>query len=339
MTSPTDALARQLERGLDPVYTVCGDEPFLVEDAASKVRAAARDAGYDEREVMHAERGFDWDALTATAASLSLFSSRRIIEIRLPTSKPGDAGAKALVEYCARPPDDTILLVIGGKLDGGTRKSKWVGTLKAAGAFHEYRQIPIGRLGAWIVERMRARGLQPHPDAVELLVQRVEGNLLAAAQEIDKLVLLHGTGAVSADAVRDAVADSARYDLFQCIDTAVAGDSARALHMLDGLRAEGAEPTLVLWALARELRVLASVTAAMARGETVDRALYAARVWESRRSLVRSAAERLRPARVSRLLRRAALADRVIKGMAPGTPWDELSYLTAAVAGRPRPRA
>lgn len=338
MTDPTDALARQLERGLEPVYALCGDEPFLVEDAASKVRAAARAAGYDEREVLHADRGFDWDALTSAAASLSLFSSHRIIEVRLPTSKPGDAGGRALVEYCARPPDDTILLVVGGKLDGGTRKSKWVGALKAAGAFHEYRQIPPARLGAWIVERMRARGLQPHPDAVELLAQRVEGNLLAAAQDIDKLVLLHGAAAVSADDVRDAVADSARYDLFQCVDTAVAGDSARALHMLDGLRAEGAEPTLVLWALARELRVLASVTAAMARGEPVDRALYAARVWESRRSLVRGAAERLRPARVARLLRRAALADRVIKGMAPGTPWDELSYLTAAVAGRPRQR-
>lgn len=339
MASPTDALARQLERGLEPVYLVCGDEPFLVEEASSQIRAAARATGHDDREVMHAERGFDWDTLGAVAASPSLFSSRRVLEVRLPSAKPGDAGAKALVAYCARPPADTVLLVIAGKLDGGTRNSKWVGALKSAGAFLEYRQIPLARLGAWIVERMRARGLQPHPDAVELLVQRVEGNLLAAAQEIEKLLLLHGAGAVTADDVREAVADSARYDLFQWVDAVVAGDSARALRMLDGLRAEGAEPTLVLWALARELRVLATVTAAMARGEPIDRALYAARVWESRRGLVRGAAERLRPARVARLLRRAAVTDRVIKGMAPGSAWDELSYLAVALAGRSRAQA
>ena len=322
----------------EPVHTVCGDEPFLVEEAAAAIRVAARAAGYDEREVFHAERGFDWGALAAAAASLSLFASRRLLELRLPTAKPGDAGARALAEYCARPPDDTVLLVIAGKLDGNTRKSKWVGALRAAGPFQEFRTPSARELNAWLVDRLRTRGLQPHPDAVELLAQRVEGNLLAAAQEVDKLALLHDAGPVTVDDVRDAVADSARYDLFQWVDAAVGGDSPRALRMLDGLRAEGAEPVLVLWALVRELRTLASVSAAVGRGEPVDRALYAARVWQNRQTLVRSAVGRLRPARVARLLRRAAGADRILKGAAPGAAWDELSYLTVGLAGRQRAR-
>lgn len=336
MTDPTHALARQLERGIDPIYTVCGDEPFLVEETASMVRSAARSAGYDEREVFHAERGFDWSALASAAASLSLFASKRVIELRLPSAKPGDVGARALVDYCARPAEDTILLVIAGKLDGNTRKSKWISALRDAGPFQEFRPLGLPELNRWLVARMRTRGLQPHPDAVELLVQRVEGNLLAAAQEVDKLALLHGAGPVTVDAVREAVADSARYDLFQWVDAAVAGESARALRMLDGMRAEGAEPVLVLWALVRELRTLASVTAAVARGEPVDRALYAARVWQARQSLVRSAVGRLRPSRVARLLRRASITDRVIKGAAPGAAWDELAYLTVGLAGRQR---
>lgn len=331
-----DALARRLARGLDAVYTICGDEPFLVEEAAAMVRSAARAAGYDEREVFHAERGFDWSALASAAASLSLFASKRVIELRLPTAKPGDAGSRALVDYCARPAEDTILLVIAGKLDGNTRKSKWVSALRDAGPLQECRALGLPELNRWLVARMRTRGLQPHPDAVELLVQRVEGNLLAAAQEVDKLALLHGEGPVTVAAVREAVADSARYDLFQWVDAAVAGESARALRMLDGMRAEGTEPVLVLWALVRELRTLASVTAAVARGEPVDRALYAARVWQARQSLIRSAIGRLRPSRVARLLRRASGADRVIKGAAPGVAWDELAYLTVGLAGRQR---
>ena len=327
-----------VRHGLEPVHTVCGDEPYLVEEAAAAVRHAAHEAGYDERIVHHADGKFDWHVLADASASLSLFASKRLIELRLPSAKPGDAGSRALAAYCERPAEDTVLLVILGKLDGTTRKSRWVDALRRAGPFEEFRPLAPAALNRWLVERLRARGLQPHPDAVELLVQRVEGNLLAAAQEVDKLALLHPGGAVTVEAVRDAVADSARYDLFSWVDAALAGDSPRALRMLDGMHAEGAEPVLLLWALVRDLRTLASVTGAAERGDGIDQALRSARVWSSRQSLMRSAANRLRAARVSRLLRRAAGADRVIKGAAPGNGWDELAYLTVGLAGRQRAR-
>lgn len=326
----------QLKGPLQPVYFICGDEPFLVEEAAQTVRDAARAQGFDDREVMHVERGFDWGTLADSAASLSLFGGKRLMELRMPSAKPGDAGSKALVAYCADPPPDTVLMVIAGKLETSQRNAKWVKALQSAGEYIACARIPPARLGAWIVERMRARGLQPHPEAVQLLVQRVEGNLLAAAQEVDKLVMLHGSGTISLDDARDAVADSARYDVFQWVDAVVGGQTARALRMLDGLRDEGAEPTLLLWVMVRELRLLAGIVGTVARGGSPDRALHEARVWQSRRELVRSAAQRLRPQRVARLLQRAAHADRVIKGMAAGSPWGELSYLALAFAGRPR---
>jgi DNA polymerase III subunit delta len=329
----------QIKGDLQPVYTVCGDEPFLVEEAAQQVRDAARTAGHDEREVLHVDRGFDWGTLAAAASNLSLFGSRRLLELRMPGAKPGDAGSRALVAYCSDPAPDTVLLVIIGKLDSSSRNAKWMKALGAAGPLVQCRQVAPERLGAWIVERMRRQGLKPHPDAVQLLVQRVEGNLLAAAQEIDKLALLHEGGEISLDAAKEAVADSARYDVFRWVDTVVSGDGARGLRMLRGLQEEGSEPTLLLWALARELRTLGSLTMAITRGESVDQALYAARVWQSRKELVRDAALRMRPARMARLVRRAAHADRVIKGMAPGSAWSELAYLTVAMAGRSRSAA
>ncbi len=338
-----EQLAEHLGGPLAPLYFIHGDETLLVQEAADAVRSAARAAGHAEREVYTVEPGFDWARLEEAAASLSLFAERRILELRMPGAKPGDVGARTLRAWAERPPEDTLLLIVSGKLDAGQRKSKWVQALEAAGVGVAVWPVGMRELPGWIRQRMRTRGLKPTAGAVQLLAERVEGNLLAAAQEIDKLAL-RVAGEVDEAAVAAAVADSARYDVFGLVDSALAGEAARALRMLDGLRGEGVEPVLVLWALAREIRSLAGMAEAVAGGEAPAAVLRRFRVWQSRQGPVGAALGRFRPPAWQALLARCALIDRVIKGQAPGKPWDELVQLTLALAGRrlglpPRPAA
>lgn len=329
-----DRLADSLKRQLAPIYVVAGDEPLLVAEATDAIRAAARAADYSEREVFFAERGFNWASLAEASANLSLFASRRLMELRLPTGKPGDQGARALGDYAERPPEDTVLLVIAEtRLDRSFRGAKWLGKLEKTGVLVEVWPVQTRQLPSWINQRMQQRGLQPTRDAVLLLAERVEGNLLAASQEIDKLVLLNGPGPVDADAVTRAVADSARYDLFGFVDVVLAGRTARALRMLDGLRAEGTEPPVVLWGLARELRQLASIAFELGRGTAPGAAMSRAGVWSKRQPVVKSALDRHPPAVWPRLLQRAARVDRTIKGLGPGEAWHELIQLTLNICG------
>ena len=328
-----DQLEAHLKKTLAPVYFLTGDEPLQMTEAADALRAAARARGYTDREVLSVEAGFDWDQLLAAAGSLSLFAERRILELRLPTGKPGDAGGKALRAYVERPPEDTVLIVLAGKLEPAARKSKWVQALEQAGVMLTLWPVDAQRLPAWIRQRMQGRGLKPEPEAVALLAERVEGNLMAAAQEIEKLVLLHGPGPLDAATVQAAVADSARFDVFGLVDTALAGEVARSQRMLTGLRGEGVEPVLILWALTREIRSLAAMAAEVARGTSPGQVMAKCRVWDSRKAPIGAALGRLRPARLQGLLRQAAELDRIIKGQAPGNPWDELVQLTLRLAG------
>lgn len=330
-----DKLARHLERGpLAPVWLIAGDEPLQVGEAADAVRAAARREGYASREVFFAERGFDWLSLRAAGESLSLFAEKRLIELRLPTGKPGDAGAKVLTEFAERPPEDTVLMVVSGRVD---KKNKWVGALEKAGVLVEVWPIEPAQLPRWIAERMARAGLAPDREAAQLLADRVEGNLLAAAQEIDKLALLVD-GRADAEAVREAVADSARFDIFQLADTALAGDAARALRMLEALRAEGVDAVLVSWAMAKEIRALAEMAFKVAGGQDPDR--VSASVWPKKRQPVVARALGRFPVQAwERLLLEVALIDRQVKGMRRGDPWAGLERLVAAVAGRPLSQA
>ncbi|MEJ2686319.1 MAG: DNA polymerase III subunit delta [Gammaproteobacteria bacterium] len=328
-----EQLDGQLKRGVAPVYLLYGDETLLVQEAADAVRARARAEDYGSREVMHVETGFDWNALTQASDSLSLFDERRIIELRMPGAKPGDAGAKALRAYAERPPEDTLLLVIAGKLDAAARRSQWVKALDAAGVTVPVWPVDARRLPAWIRRRMERAGLHPTPAAISLLADRVEGNLLACAQEIDKLRLLQEPGPIDADAVAAAVTDSARFDVFTLVDSALGGAAARSNRILAGLRAEGVEPVLVLWALARELRVLAAMAGEVAAGDSADRVLTRRRVWDSRKPMLKAALGRHRPWAWQTLLRQCAGIDRMVKGQAPGNPWDELVQLTMRIAG------
>lgn len=323
-----EKLQSALQKDLAPVYLLAGDEILLREEAADAVRAAARAAGCTEREVYFAEKSFDWNQLAMASASLSLFSEKRLIELRLPTGKPGTQGAAALQEYAKNPPDDAILLISSAKPE---RIPAWVKALEAAGVHVPCWPLPSERLPAWIEARLRARGLVADKQAVQLLAQRVEGNLLAAAQEIDKLALLSPPNEpVSAQTVATAVADSARFDIFKCVDAALAGQANRARRMADGLRAEGSPVTLLLWALARDLRQLVQIAGAKARGLSETQAMAA--IWNQRRPVFARASARHDVAKTRQLLLWAAKIDRVIKGE-PGDAWDDITRLLVDMAG------
>jgi DNA polymerase III subunit delta len=323
-------LGAELRRALAPVYIVSGDEPLLVSEAAEAIRAQALAAGFAERQIYYAERGFDWNQLRDASVSLSLFAERRLIELRLATPSPGEEGTAELTEHAQRAPADTLLLVTCPRLDRKTATSRWVTALERIGVLVEIRSVGVRELGGWIERRMRAAQLEPTSAAVELLAERVEGNLLAAAQEIEKLRLLHGPGALDDAAVRDAVADSSRYDAFQLVDAALAGDAARALRILDGLRAEGVEPPLLIWALSRDLRALAALAWERA---TRKRSKVAGAIWQSRRRQLEAAQGRATLREWHALVLRAGEVDAIVKGRAQGQPWAAMTGLVAAFAG------
>lgn len=330
-------LAKHLQGSLAPVYVVCGDEHLLCQEACDAIRQATRDQGFSERQVFNVETGFDWGQLIEAGASLSLFAEKRLIELRIPNGKPGDKGAGALLDYLARPAEDTVLLMSLPKLDGSTQKTKWAKAL-IDGKDVQFVQIwPVdaAQLPQWIRQRLAQAGLAADQEAVEMIAARVEGNLLAAAQEIEKLKLLAEGGQINAETVQAAVADSARYDVFGLIDACLHGHASHALHMLEGLRGEGIEPPVILWALARELRLLAGIAQQYAQGLPLEKAFAQARppVWDKRRPLVSKALQRHSAQRWNQLLMDAQRIDAQIKGQAEGNPWTGLADLCLQLAG------
>ena len=317
---------------LAPVYLLAGEE-LLVLEAADALRARARELGYAEREVLEVEQRFDWDDLARAAAGMSLFASRRLLDLRLPTGRPGVDGAKAIGEFCADPPPDVTLLITAmewsSKHDGA-----WSRKLDAAGVMVVFNAPRPNEWAAWIGARLASRGLSATPDAAALLAERVEGNLLAAAQEVDKLAVLRAGDStrIDADAMESLVADSARYDVFKLTDAALAGEGARALRILAGLRAEGDELIALMGWLVNQLQLALRLAnapdlAAQARAE---------RLWPAREQLFRKALRRAPREHWLACLARASRIDRIAKGREQGEPWREAERLIAAIA---EPRA
>lgn len=330
-----DQLESRLGGDLAPIYVVTGDEPQQHTEVSDRIRAAARAQGFTVREVLDAGSDFDWNRLTEAGASLSLFGDRRLLDLRLASGKPGRDGGAVLKAWAQDPAADTLLLVSLPQLDRQARQAAWFKALDGAGVVVSVRMPERDRLGPWIRQRMRARGLAPDAGAVELLAERVEGNLVAAAQEIDKLVLLRGGGPVDAEAVAAAVADSARFSAFDIGAAVLDGEPGRVARIIAGLRAEGAAPPLLLWALHRELHQLATVAARTAGGESPAAAMAAVGVWQSRQQRVGSALGRHGAAEWARLLARCARLDRLAKGAERGSFWEELVELALRAAGAP----
>jgi DNA polymerase-3 subunit delta len=322
-----EQLEAALSKSLASVYTIHGDEPLLALEAADAVRGAARKLGFTDREVFEPGRSFDWSEFQHALASLSLFGGKKIVELRLATGKPGTQGGEAITAYCERPSRDILLLVSLPRLDRATQGSAWFGALSRAGVLVDVYPVERSRLPAWIAERLGRQRQRAAREALDFLADRVEGNLLAAHQEVQKLALLAPEGEIGLDAVRDAVANVARYDAYAACEAMLAGDAARYVRIIDGLKSEGEAPTLVLWTLSEELYALTRIQAGVAAGRSIDELLRENRVWGPRQRPMKAAATRVAPATVQRALAHAAEIDRAIKGVGPGEPWDEFLKL------------
>lgn len=329
-----DQLGWHLQRQLAPVYLICGEEPWQLGEAVRMVRTCALGQGF-EREVLDQEPNFDWSALAAAADALSLFASRRLIELRLGAASLGQDGSAAVRRYCERAAPDTVLLMVAPQLDRKDLKTKWAQEVERIGALVQVWPLEGGRLIAWLGDRLRVAGFQAAPGVAALLAERVEGNLLAAVQEIEKLRLLREPGPLDDAGLLGAICDNARFDLFDLTDAALAGDRARVARVLGGLVGEGTAAPLVLWVLARELRLLGAAAHAQAQGRDPARILGEQRVPEMRHAAILGAVRRLTLARVQALLRRCAEADRAIKGLSGADPWLVLHRIADGLAGGP----
>jgi DNA polymerase-3 subunit delta len=328
-----EQLDKHLNQALSPVYLVSGDETLLVEESCDAIRNKAKQEGFNERKRFSANNQFDWSQLLSASNSLSLFSDKKFIELRIENGKPGDKGSKAICEYLENPSDDNRLLIITPKLDASAQRSKWVKTIDKRGQWLPVWPINARQLPRWLEQRIKKAGLTADSHSIELLAARTEGNLLAAHQEIEKLKLLSIDGYLSSDLVSGAVADSARYDIFGLVDKILYGDARSAVKSLQGLKTEGTEPTVILWGLTREIRTLLNVQAAAENGQSFSWAAKQAGVWDKRQPLLQQALKRLSRKQLELLLRQASGIDKAIKGLRKSSPWNELLDLVLNFSG------
>lgn len=326
-----DQLGNHLRQGLAPVYLLAGDEPLLIQEAADQIRAAARGRGFASRELYHVDKGFDWNELLANANTMSLFGDQKLIELRF-NAKPERDGQEALQRYLANPSPDNVLLLILPKLDASSQKAKWFTACDEAGIAIIVYPVDARELPRWLEHRLASAGLQVGADALQFLSDKVEGNLLAAMQEVEKLRLLYGAGALTLEQVQSAVTDNARYNVFDLIDTALSGDTVKALRMLNGLRGEGEEPLGLLFLLTREVRTLLAVGLALAQRQNPGQAMQQNGVWPKRQPLVQQALRRHTAASLQALLSQALAVDMAVKGRGDDLPWEGLTSLVQGLA-------
>jgi DNA polymerase-3 subunit delta len=335
MKVKADRLPAHLAQTLAPVYLVAGAEPLLVQECRDQVIHAAQQRGFAERDLYQADGRFDWDRLDQASANLSLFSSLKIVDIRLPGGKPGREGAAALVEMVAEPDPDRLLIVSCESWDASSRKSKWASQLEKSGVLVEIWPVKPHELPGWIRNRMRRAGLEPEPGAVELLAELVEGNLLAAQQEIDKLLLLGGSKRVREEEISIAVADSTRFDSFRLVECVLQGNLVESLRVASGLRRTNVPIQLVCGSLHRELMLAETAQRALDSGGNESAVFRQLQVWPARQGPMRQAIQRLARRGFGDAFRGLALIDRQSKGRADGDPWQSLDRLLCDLCERP----
>ncbi len=331
-----DGLEGHLAKTIAPLYVISSDEHLLALEAADKIRRAARANGYSERDVLTVERNFKWGELLAANNEMSLFGDKKLIELRIPTGKPGKDGGAALQSYAKDLSPDNLTLITLPKLDWQTAKAAWVSALQQAAVYIEIPIIERAALPGWIGTRLAAQGQSADRPSLDFIADRVEGNLLAAHQEIQKLGLLHEPGKLAFEQVHDAVLNVARYDVFKLSEAMLAGDPARLVRMLEGLKGEGEALPLVLWAVAEEIRTLLKLKAAMAQGRPLGALLKEYRIWGPKERMMEPALRRIPLAVLEQALQDAAQVDKMIKGLRAkafaGDAWDAMLQLALKVA-------
>jgi len=331
-----DALDTHLAKSLAPLYVITSDEHLLALEAADKIRKTARSQGYSERDVLVVERSFKWGALLAANQSQSLFGDRKLIELRIPTGKPGKDGGQALQEYVSALSPDNVTLITLPKLDWQTQKAAWVAALQQAGMYIDIPLVERAQLPGWIGMRLAAQKQSADRQSIDFIADRVEGNLLAAHQELQKLALLHPEGKLSFEQIQDAVLNVARYDVFKLNEAMLSGDTPRLVRMIEGLKGEGEALPLVLWAMAEEIRTLLKIKSGAAQGKSVGMLLKEYRIWGPREKLMEPAVRRLKQSTLEAALQEAAQIDKMVKGLRAkafaGDAWDALLQLGLKVA-------
>ena len=331
-----EALDVHLAKPLAPLYVITSDEHLLALEAADKIRKIARAQGFFEREVLTVERGFKWGELLAANQSQSLFGDKKLIELRIPTGKPGKDGGQALQNYAAASSPGNVTLITLPKLDWATQKSAWVSALQQASVFIDIALVERAQLPAWISTRLAAQKQNADRQSIDFIVERVEGNLLAAHQEIQKLALLHPEGKLTFEQIQDAVLNVARYDVFKLNEAMLAGDAARLVRMIEGLKGEGEALPLVLWAVAEEIRMLLKLKSGIEQGRALGMLLKEYRIWGPRERLMEPALRRLKLSTLESALQESAQIDKMIKGLRArafaGDAWDGLLQLGLKVA-------
>ena len=330
-----DALDAHVAKPLAQLYVITSDEHLLALEAADKIRRAARKQGYTERDVLSVERSFKWGELLAANQELSLFGDKKLIELRIPTGKPGKDGGAALQSYAKNLSPDNLTLITLPKLDWATQKAAWVASLQQAAVYIDIPNVERAQLPAWISQRLAAQGQSAERASIDFIAERVEGNLLAAHQEIQKLGLLHQPGKLSYEQVQDAVLNVARYDVFKLSEAMLGGDPARLVRMLEGLKGEGEALPLVLWAVSEEIRTLLKLKAGMAQGRPLGALMKEMRIWGPRERMMEPALRRVSLPVLEKALQEAAQVDKMIKGLRAkahaGDAWDALLQLALTI--------
>ncbi len=323
----SDQLQSNLSKKIYPVYLVSGNEPLVVQESSELIRKHLGNVGYSERVVFYLETSFNWGDFLASVNNISLFAEQTLIELRL-KGKLGDKGSKVIQEYLKHPASDKVLLIISDKLDSGSLRSSWFKAIDVVGLVVQVWPIDQAKFLPWLANRLKLAGVTLDRDSLQLLAGYCAGNLLAAIQEIEKLILLYGQGRIDAEQIAKAIADNARFDIFDLLDVALAGDVAAAHRILLSLKSEDVEPVMILWAIVNELRTLIKVRGSIDQGTNIEQAMVVNNVWYNRKLLVRKMVNKFNLSKLQHILQQAAKVEMVIKGQdRKRLVWHELERL------------